>query len=181
MSRMVSPEEYDVQVVPYDARWPGDYTRESPLVARSFGDLVAIEHIGSTAVPGLRAKPIVDILVGDRDESPPSTTVLVALEALGYEFHGEDGRRPGRWFWRKRGATSFNVSRVPFGSEPWKDNLIFRDYLRAHREEAERYAMVKVEAQRRSPTSLLGYQDGKRVFIEELKIRARRWSSEAAQ
>jgi GrpB-like predicted nucleotidyltransferase (UPF0157 family) len=129
MPHMVSPEEQEVQVVSYDARWPGDYARESPLVARSFRDLVAIEHIGSTAVPGLRAKPIVDILVGDHDESPPSTTVLAALEALGYEFHGEDRRRPGRWFWRKRGATSFNVSRVPFGSDLWNDNLVFRDYL----------------------------------------------------
>jgi GrpB-like predicted nucleotidyltransferase (UPF0157 family) len=179
MPRIVSPEEHGVQVVSYDARWPAAYARESVLVARCFEDLAEIEHFGSTSVQGLRAKPIVDILVGVHGASPPSRAVLTALEALGYELHGEDGRRPGRWFWRKRGATNFNVSRVPFGSELWKDNLILRDYLRAHREEVERYASVKVEAQRRSPTSYLGYQDGKRMFMEELKTRARIWSSTA--
>ncbi|MFP3381337.1 GrpB family protein, partial [Bacillus sp. SIMBA_069] len=81
-----------------------------------------IEHFGSTAVPGLPAKPIVDILVGACEGSGPDAAIN-GLARLGYEYLGEDGRRPGRYFWRKRGADAFNVSVVEYRGLLWQTNI----------------------------------------------------------
>jgi GrpB-like predicted nucleotidyltransferase (UPF0157 family) len=171
-------EEREVTLAEHDPAWSTHFARESARVASAFParrSAIAVEHIGSTAVPGLLAKPIVDILLGSAEDPAPATGELAAMEQRGYTFLGEDGRRPGRWLWRKRGVQSFNVSLVRHGSDLWNDNLMLRDYLRTHPDEAERYAAVKREAQRASPDSLLGYGNGKRDFLEELKTRARRW------
>ena len=91
----VSAEEPWVQVVPYDVRWAESYRVESAAIGAGLGDYVSgIEHFGSTAVPGLTAKPIVDILAGAKPEIEPHAA-FKGLSALGYEYLGEDGRRPG--------------------------------------------------------------------------------------
>jgi GrpB-like predicted nucleotidyltransferase (UPF0157 family) len=172
-----SVEELEVTVVPYDPDWVGRYEEEAARVRPIFGlRCAAVEHIGSTAVCGLLAKPIIDILIASIDESAPSPVELDALAAQGYVFLGEDGRRPGRWFWRKRGPLSFNLSVVPWASELWRDNLLLRDYLRAHPIEVQEYGAIKHRAVAGSPNSLLGYQDYKRAFVTALKVRAREWS-----
>jgi GrpB-like predicted nucleotidyltransferase (UPF0157 family) len=108
----VSAEEPWVEVVPHDGRWAESYRAEAAAIRAALGDYLAgIEHFGSTAVPGLIAKPIVDILIGAQPGSEPHAAV-VGLAGLGYEYLGEDGRRPGRHFWRKRGRPNFNVSEV---------------------------------------------------------------------
>jgi GrpB-like predicted nucleotidyltransferase (UPF0157 family) len=174
--RPVSVEEPDVCVVPYNPEWPRWYIHEAGLVAAALGERVAaIEHFGSTAVPGLMAKPIIDILVGTADGLPPAYEQIEALVALGYVFLGEDGRRPGRWFLRKRGPINFNVSLVPRMSDLWQDNLLVRDYLRAHPEEVAQYGEIKHRAVQASLDSLLGYQEYKRAYMQELKTRARQW------
>ena len=127
--------------------------------------IAAIEHFGSTAVPGSIAKPIIDILVATIDGLPPTEAQIEALGTEGYVYLGEDGRRPGRWFWRKRGPMDFNLSLVPFESDLWRDNLIVRNYLRMHPEDVQQYAMTKREAVRASPNSLLGYQEHKRSYM----------------
>jgi GrpB-like predicted nucleotidyltransferase (UPF0157 family) len=171
-----SVEESEMSVVPHDPDWARRYVEEARRVEATFGRrCAAIEHFGSTAVPGLLAKPIVDILVASIDGAPPSTDELEALAAQGYVFLGEDGRRPGRWFWRKRGGASFNLSVVPQTSELWSDNLLVRDYLRAHTLEVEQYAEIKRQAVAASPESLLGYQDYKREFVRGLRARALEW------
>src|SRR5262249_19499289 len=107
-----SVEERTVRVVRYDVSWPQLYALEAKTVAGAFGArAVELQHFGSTAVPGLDAKPIIDILAGSVDSSPDQS-LIDALCVEGYVFLGEDGRRPGRWFWRKRGTASFNLSLV---------------------------------------------------------------------
>jgi GrpB-like predicted nucleotidyltransferase (UPF0157 family) len=153
----MSAEESWVEVQGYDARWPQIYVYEASKVKKALGDYaVGLEHFGSTAVPGLAAKPIVDILVGTRDS-------------------GEDGRRPGRFFFRKRGKEAFNLSIVPFGGDLWAENIRIRDFLRNHPEWAQRYATLKRQAAVASPESLLGYQDRKRDFMDEMKQEAQAW------
>lgn len=170
---LVSVEESEISVVPHDPDWARRYVEEARLLEATFGRrCAAIQHFGSTAVPGLLAKPIVDILVASVDGAPPSTVELEALAAQSYVFLGEDGRRPGRWFWRKRSGASFNLSLVPQTSELWRDNLLVRDYLRAHPLEVEQYAEVKRQAVAASPQSLLGYQNYKREFMRGLRERA---------
>ncbi len=175
-----SVEESEIAVVPHDPEWAGLYDEEAGRVESAFGGRCAgVEHIGSTAVPDLLAKPIVDILVAGAHGGAPSSAELEALAALGYFFLGEDGRRPGRWFWRKRGRASFNLSLVPSMSDLWHDNLLVRDYLRNHPLEVKQYADIKRRAVEASPNSLLGYQNYKREFMTGLRARAAEWRRRA--
>jgi GrpB-like predicted nucleotidyltransferase (UPF0157 family) len=173
----VSAEEPWVEVVPHDGRWAELCRPEAAAIRTTLGDYVlGIEHFGSTAVPGLIAKPIVDILIGTQKGTEPQTAID-GLGALGYEYLGEDGRRPGRYFWRKRGVTAFNVSAVPYLGELWLGNLAMRDFLRLHPEWVERYAEVKLDAAAVSRTSMLGYQNHKRGFVDELRATALEWAA----
>ncbi len=100
-----------------------------------------VEHIGSTAVPGLVAKPILDLLAGlePLDVAPG----VAAMEALGYEYLGEYGI-PGREFFRKGGDGGRITSTRSSSAGPhWVRHIAFRDYLRAHPDEAARYAEAK--------------------------------------
>lgn len=173
----MSAEEPWVEVVPYDGRWAESYQAEFVAIGTALGDYaIEIEHFGSTAVPGLIAKPIIDILVGAQPGSEPHVAID-GLAGLGYEYLGEDGRRPGRHFWRKRGLSSFNVSAVPFLGALWKSNLAVRDFLRTHPECAERYGQVKLDGAAVAGTSMLRYQDHKRAFVDELRAAALAWSA----
>ncbi|BFT72684.1 GrpB family protein [Paenibacillus sp. P36] len=169
-------EENEVSVVPFDPNWFVLYTEEARSLRNAINDIVhSIEHFGSTSVEGLDAKPIVDILVGIQSDVSLTEAHIEALAELDYEFLGEDGRRAGRFFFRKRGLNNFNVSFVPVDGDLWRDNVVLRDYLRAHPDEVRRYAAIKKAAAQTSPNSLLGYQNYKRYFIEEMKERARAW------
>jgi GrpB-like predicted nucleotidyltransferase (UPF0157 family) len=174
----VSAEEPWVEVVPYDGRWAESYWVETAAIRAALGDYVSrIEHFGSTAVPGLIAKPIIDILIGTQAGSEPHTAID-RLGGLGYEYLGEDGRRPGRFFWRKRGRLpNFNVSAVPYLGELWESNLAVRDFLRTHPEWVERYGQVKMDAAAVSGKSMLGYQNHKRDFVDELRAAALAWAA----
>lgn len=161
----------------YNPTWPMRFTKESDRLRQALGHLIIdIEHIGSTAVPGQRAKPIVDILVGVQTLSA-CRQYLAVLKRLGYHDLGEAGV-PGRIDFRKRVPDAFNVHLVEFGGLLWKDNLILRDYLRAYPEEADRYGKHKEEIIRSGATTLLRYSDLKQDFLSDLMERARRWRRE---
>jgi GrpB-like predicted nucleotidyltransferase (UPF0157 family) len=173
----VSAEEPGVEVVPYDGRWAELYRAEAAAIRSALGDYaLGMEHFGSTAVPGLIAKPIIDILVGAQESCEPRTAID-GLGGIGYEYLGEDGRRPGRYFWRKRGAIAFNVSAVPYLGALWDSNIAVRDFLRTHPEWVERYGQAKLDAAAASGTSMLGYQNHKREFVDELRTTALAWAA----
>ena len=173
----MSSEEPWVHVVPHDGRWVELYRAESAAIRAALGDYVSeIEHFGSTAVPGLIAKPIVDILIGATPGREPHA-VINGLARLGYEYLGEDGRRPGRYFWRKRGSSNFNVSAVPYLGVMWESNIAVRDFLRAHPEWVGRYGQIKLTGAAVAGTSMLEYQDHKRDFVDELRAAALAWAA----
>ena len=122
-----------------------------------------IEHIGSTAVPGLLCKPILDIQVGVLP-FPPSTGTLSALAPLGYTAHGEAGVQ-GRLYFTARGAVPFNVHVVQFGGEHWRNNLLLRQYLRTSAVARERYVSAKLAATRAGATTLLAYSKAKADMV----------------
>ena len=161
-----------VAVRPYDPSWPERFARERTRLADALGPLArGIEHIGSTAVPGLDAKPVVDVLGvdGPLDAHP----ALAAVEALGYESFGEAGV-PGRRYFRRRAAgDDVNVHVVAHGGEVWADNLLLRDHLRAHPDDARAYAEPKRRAAAAAPDSLLRYSDLKADVVRALVARAR--------
>jgi GrpB-like predicted nucleotidyltransferase (UPF0157 family) len=163
-----------IVVVDYDPRWPRLFEEESRRVADALDDaVVELEHIGSTAVPGLAAKPIVDILAGLRAlELRPGA--IEAMEELSYEFLGENGL-PGRLFFRKGRPRSHHVHAVLVGSDLWERHLAFRDYLRSNSAEAEAYAAFKLKLVRDVGGDRDGYVDGKDAYAAALEKRARSW------
>ncbi|MGW4099742.1 GrpB family protein [Mycobacterium sp. NPDC004974] len=174
----MSADEPWVEVVAHDGGWAESYRAEAAVIRAKLGDYVlGVEHFGSTAVPGLFAKPIIDILVGTQPGGEPHTAID-ALGHLGYEYLGEDGRRPGRYFWRKRGVTAFNVSAVPHLGALWVSNLAVRDFLRARPDWVERYGQAKLDAAAAAGTSMLRYQNHKRDFVDELRASALAWAAE---
>jgi NAD-dependent deacetylase len=169
-----SPRE-PVEVIDYDPDWPRLYEEESARIEEALGDLVIeIEHMGSTAVPGLAAKPVIDISVGLRTLNL-TFDQIGAMENLGYEYLGEFGL-PGRLYFRKgRERRTHQVHAVEWDKEHWHRHHAFRDYLRAHPTEAARYAEFKRGLAREVDHDWVEYVDRKEPFTDELFERAWRW------
>jgi len=169
------PDE-PIVVVDYDRRWPRLFEQERRRVADALGDAVAeIEHIGSTAVLGLPAKPIVDILAGLRTLELPAGAIE-AMEELGYESMGEYGI-PERLFFRKGRPRSHHVHAVLIGSDLWERHLAFRDYLRGHAGEADAYGNFKRKLVLQVRGDRDGYVEGKETYAAALERRARSWTA----
>jgi GrpB-like predicted nucleotidyltransferase (UPF0157 family) len=167
---MVSGSSDRVELVEHDPGWAKLYEEESARLAAIFdGQAIGIEHIGSTSVPGLCAKPIVDVLVG-LEELELSGEQVEAMTGLGYEFLGEYGL-PGRLFFRKHPRTH-HVHVVVHGGEHWDRQLTFRDALRTDADERQRYDEFKRRlAAEGHPRDV--YTELKTPFIREVEARAR--------
>lgn len=126
-----------VDVVEARPEWPQLFAAEAEAIRRALGT-PAVEHIGSTAVPGLAARPVTDIQVGVVGP-PDAGMVSEPLAELGYGGWGEAGV-PGRLYFRRRGAAAYTVHVVELGGGLWAANLAVRDHLRAHPSEAIEYA-----------------------------------------
>ena len=151
----------------YQPEWVGEFATEhrriSEALRTSFADL---EHIGSTAVSGLAAKPIIDLMLGVNGY-PPSPALLQEIERLGYESLGEAGV-PGRLYFRLRSTVRANLHVVLKGGTHWLSNLALREYLRAHAGARERYAQAKLAAIEAGATSLLSYSAAKAEALSSL-------------
>jgi GrpB-like predicted nucleotidyltransferase (UPF0157 family) len=159
-----------VKLVEHDPSWAQLYESERAALAPVFdGHVVGIEHIGSTSVPDLCAKPIVDILIGLRELALTSDQIA-AMERLGYAYLGEHGL-PGRLFFRKEPRTH-HVHVVLYGGEHWERQITFRDTLRSDAEERRRYDEFKRRlAAEGHPRET--YTEMKTPFIREVEARAR--------
>ncbi|HIZ55812.1 MAG TPA: GrpB family protein [Firmicutes bacterium] len=165
-----------VEVVPYRPEWPEIYRQEAEQIRGVLGGaLAAVFHIGSTAVPGLQAKPIIDILpvvfsLKDADAARP------ALEALGYEWMGELGI-PGRRYLRKGGDRRTHQIHIFDAANRLaiERHLAVRDYLREHPDAANAYGALKYRLSLQYPADIEGYCDGKDAFVRELEQRALAW------
>lgn len=157
----------------YDPQWPALFDAERVEIARALGDAIAVEHMGSTAVPGLEAKPIVDVIASVA-QLALTHAQIGNVERLGYEYLGECGV-PGRAYFRKREPYPFNLYVVQYESSLWAHNLLFRDYLQAHPDEAQRYGRLKRKLAGDAGHSLLLYSDRKGRFIARTLERARAW------
>jgi GrpB-like predicted nucleotidyltransferase (UPF0157 family) len=155
-----------VVVVDHDPRWAPMFRRERERIVGALGQLaVAVEHVGSTAVPGLAAKPVLDIMVGV-ERLPLPETALAALAALGYQYRG-DGGVPGRQYFRTDPRTR-HLHVVALDGAQWTRTLAFRDYLRRHPEAAREYAALKRDLERSHGGERARYSAGKSAFIERI-------------
>jgi GrpB-like predicted nucleotidyltransferase (UPF0157 family) len=158
-----------VILVPYDPDWARRFDRERAVLDAVFaGSDAAIEHIGSTAVPGLAAKPVIDIMAG-LSHLAVAERHVTALEAADYEYVQKyDAQLPHRRYFRKPriGPRAFHLHCLVRGSREWVRHLAFRDHLRAHPECAAAYDALKREL-----ASRLGkdaYTAAKSPFIERV-------------
>ena len=154
----------------YDPQWPILFDTEAQRISLGLPTDVTIEHIGSTSVPGLIAKPIIDIMVGTQPHHKPEV-VRAALVDLGYEDMGEAGV-PGRIYFRRRIGPAFNIALVPRGGSLWVANLAFRDYLRTSPDIRREYAETKRQAFNSGIQSLLAYSDYKSAALSRLIAKA---------
>jgi GrpB-like predicted nucleotidyltransferase (UPF0157 family) len=168
--------EEEVQIVAYDPRWRESFAREKAHLLASLPNelLGRIEHFGSTAVPGLDAKPIVDMLVEVADLAAARERIAPILEAQGYDYfwrptHGEDGPPFYAWFIKRdaAGVRTHHIHMVERGFEHW-DSLFFRDYLVVHPDAAAEYVALKRHLAAAHPKDRIAYTRGKKEFIEKI-------------
>ena len=161
-----------IRVVDYDPEWPRLYRREAERIRAVLGErVVRLEHIGSTSVPGLAAKPIIDVLLVVPD-SADEPAYVPDLEAAGYVLAI---REPG-WFQHRAfngPDTDVNLHVYSPGCQEIERYLIFRDRLRASPEDRARYQRAKRELAERDWTYVQQYADAKSEVVEEIIVRAR--------
>lgn len=162
-----------VEVVPHDRAWRIIFAHESIAIAHTLGrNTIAVHHIGSTAIPGIYAKPIVDFLVEVREIAIVDQFNL-AMQTLGYQAMGEFGIE-GRRFFRKdtNGIRTHHVHTFETESPQIDRHLNFRDYLIAHPEDAKHYSDLKRDLAKQFPTDIEAYMDGKDAFIKAIDQKA---------
>ena len=171
-----------VEVVPHNPQWRDSFEAEAKHVAAALGEIViAIHHIGSTAIPNIYAKPVIDLLVEVRDLTEVDGQSS-AMESLGFEVMGEYGI-PGRRYFRKdnrEGIRTHHIHTFEAGSAEVERHLAFRDYMTAHPVEAQAYSELKRKLAEEHPQSIDGYMDGKDGFVKEIDRRAARWRTSHA-
>ena len=165
------PQKDPIEVVDYDPAWPGLYLKEEALLREAFAGLdpFDIEHFGSTSIPGLAAKPILDLMVGvaSRDLWP---SLVEPLQNLGYSYWRDNPKEDEMFF--VKGMPPYGERRTHHvhvydrHGARWKRELAFRDHLRAEPEAAKRYETLKRELAAKFTFDREGYTQAKTEFIE---------------
>lgn len=162
-----------VRLVPYDDLWPREFAAEAARIETAFDDLpIRLEHIGSTAIPGMSAKPVIDILAGcpaNVNRAP----YVAAFKQLGYAHRGNAGL-PGRNYFVRGSPRSHQVHLVSWSGALWRDHLVFRDYLRAHADVARQYEELKRQLAITFADDTHAFSEAKGPFIRAVLRDARR-------
>ena len=167
----------EIVIVEYDRRWITLFQQEATLITKVLNAnlITCIEHFGSTAVPNLAAKPIIDLLVGVRSLKQAKQTAVIPLESLGYAYW-QDNPDSQRIFFVKglppNSPRTHHIHMVEPDSLLW-ERLLFRDYLRQHPDEANRYARLKRQLARRFTRDREAYTEGKSEYIKSVMDKAK--------
>ena len=154
-----------VRLVEYDARWPALFAAEQQRILDQCGTLaLRLEHVGGTSIPGMCAKPVLDIAAG-RPRDASTQDYVAALEQAGYEHRGEQGV-PGRQFFCRGQPRAYHVHLVEEGGPLWRDYVAFRDYLRAHAEAARQFADLKRVLAERFSRDREAYMNAKSSHVQ---------------
>jgi len=161
-----------VVLLPYDPEWPARFEEAKAAILAACGGVVtAIEHVGSTSVPGLGAKPYLDLMPGLR-AFEDAAAMLEPMAGLGYEYRGEYGL-PGRHYFTRwvEGDThvwKHNVHTYAVGHIEWVRHLVFRDALRGDAELRQEYWDLKVALSNQFPADVDSYSRAKSDFVERV-------------
>lgn len=174
-----------IVVSDYDPNWPTLFEQERTRIKNALGSFaLAVEHVGSTAVPGLPSKPIIDLLIGVPSLEQAKQRCIEPIEALGYYYIPEYASwLPGELFFRKGppGPWSHHLHLMEPFCPRWEALLVFRDYLRAHAEAARAYADIKRGLAASSKDNITAYRNGKTTFVEATTAKALAWRAEAGE
>ena len=166
-----------VEIYDYDKEWPLKFAKEKANIMSVIGPrIVAVEHIGSTAVQGLCAKPIIDIMVGIR-RLADAKHCIVPLQSIGYEYVPEyEASLPERRYFRKGPSEMpnkhFHLHMAEHDSDFWKRHLRFRDYLRTHPDTAQQYCELKKKLAAKHRLNREAYTEAKTEFIKSVVRKA---------
>lgn len=163
-----------VEVVPYDARWRDEFAKTERELREALGpSVLAVHHVGSTAVPALCAKPVLDVLASVADFER-AVDLVPRIESLGYEYRPDEDIPDRHYFRRRRGmASTHHLSLAEPTSTHHRVTIAFRDALRADAALAKRYCELKLELARRFPRDRGSYIAGKTAFVAEVLARSR--------
>jgi GrpB-like predicted nucleotidyltransferase (UPF0157 family) len=165
-----------VEVCSYNEHWKQIFINEASKLKSIFGDqLAAIHHIGSTSVPALQAKPIIDIMPVVKDIKVVNSYNEKLIQH-GYNPKGENGITGRRYFEKGGNHRTHHVHIYQDGSEEITRHLVFRDYLRTHPEAAKRYGELKQELAQQFPYNAHAYSSGKEQFVSEIEEKALEWN-----
>src|SRR4051794_20288642 len=166
-----------IVIADYDPAWPAQFEQERAEVLARLGSLVvAIEHVGSTAVPGLAAKPIIDLLVGVHSLTEARSRGIEKLQGAGYTFMPEyRSWLPDELFFRKGppGPWTHHLHVMEPSNSGWERRLLFRDHLRAHPEAARAYAALKRTLAASFKDDIAAYRTAKDTFVRDAIAKAR--------
>jgi GrpB-like predicted nucleotidyltransferase (UPF0157 family) len=169
---MLGLERGVVRLVPYTSEWVQLFNVEKNELQQVLGGYILdIQHVGSTAIPSMLAKPIIDIAIAVTDFEQARVCIPL-IEGLGYEYRGEQGI-PRRHMFAKGNPRSFHVHMLELESLEWMNHLLFRDYLCQHPDAAKEYAQLKLQLATQYPQDRVAYTDGKAAFIQRVLQLAR--------
>jgi len=162
-------EHSPVNVVPYDPEWPRLFEEEKARILQDIGsNVISVEHMGSTAIPGLAAKPVIDILIGVRSLAD-APLFIPPLIAHGYEYVSRyENEMPFRRYLHRKvnGEHTHHLHMVEPDTDFYRLQLAFRDYLRAHPEDRNEYAALKLWLAEKYRNDRVAYTDAKTDFIQ---------------
>jgi GrpB-like predicted nucleotidyltransferase (UPF0157 family) len=157
-----------VYIVDYDPRWPTHYEEESESILATMGSrIIQIDHIGSTSVPGLGAKPIIDILAGMESQEVADAS-LAELAGIGYVDVTPEPEEPD-WFYclgKPPHSVGYHLHLMKHGTDFWRMHIVFRDILRANPRVAGQYLELKQALAKTHRNDRLAYTNAKAGFIE---------------
>jgi L-amino acid N-acyltransferase YncA/GrpB-like predicted nucleotidyltransferase (UPF0157 family) len=171
----------EVVIIPYQPFWPKIFEEEKEHLISCLPQNIVkrIEHFGSTAIPGLSAKPIIDILVEVTSLEETKKIIVPILTAQGYDYfwrptHGDDGPPFYAWFIKRdvHGNRTHHIHMVENEFEHW-DRLFFRDYLIDHPHLVNEYQQLKLHVAENFPNDRVAYTDAKSKFIEKITLLAK--------
>jgi GrpB-like predicted nucleotidyltransferase (UPF0157 family) len=165
-----------IRVVPYDPEWAAMFARQAAELRDALGAVaLRIDHIGSTAIPQLVAKPVIDVQISVADFEPLDA-YRRPLERLGYVFRADNPDRTKRYFRESPGSHRTHIHVRRAGSFGEQVALLFRDFTRVHTDVAAEYAELKIKLAERYSGDRTAYTDAKGPFIWSVIAQADAWA-----
>jgi GrpB-like predicted nucleotidyltransferase (UPF0157 family) len=166
---MIGLERGKVKLLPYQLEWKELFTEEKQSLEGAIGNnIVEIEHIGSTSIPGMISKPIIDIAIAIYNFEEDKVCIA-PFKQLNYEYKGEFGI-PRRYYFVKGTQRRFHLHLNEILSEHWINHIFFRDYLIKHPNKAKQYADLKNKLAQQFKSDREAYTVGKSSFIEKILL-----------